>query len=155
MGVSSNRTGILIIAITFIWFGLVFGISFIEAPLKFTAPNITLPLGLGIGKIVFGALNKIEIAFSSAVLVYFFVGKFPKKVVYFYATLILIVAIQTVWLTPILSERADALIAGKEISKSSHHSIFIVLEIIKLVLLLISGIILLNRIKSRNIPTRN
>ncbi|WP_237562181.1 hypothetical protein [Glutamicibacter soli] len=35
--------------------GLVTGISFIEAPLKFTAPEITIPLGSGIGRLVFFA----------------------------------------------------------------------------------------------------
>lgn len=30
-----------------------------EAWLKFRAPGITLPLGLGIGKLVFNALNKM------------------------------------------------------------------------------------------------
>lgn len=36
-----------------LWLGLVIGISFIEAPLKFTALGITIPLGLGIGRLVF------------------------------------------------------------------------------------------------------
>ena len=36
-----------------IWLGLIIGISFIEAPLKFTAPGIMIPLGLGIGRRVF------------------------------------------------------------------------------------------------------
>jgi hypothetical protein len=44
---------ILKIAIPFVWFGFVCAISFMEAPLKFQAPNITVELGLGIGRIVF------------------------------------------------------------------------------------------------------
>ncbi|MGN0128251.1 hypothetical protein [Glutamicibacter soli] len=36
-----------------LWLGLVIGSSFIEAPLKFTALGITIPLGLGIGRLVF------------------------------------------------------------------------------------------------------
>ena len=47
--------------VPFIWFGLVLGLAFIGAPLKFQAPGITLPLGLGIGRLVFSVLNKIEI----------------------------------------------------------------------------------------------
>src|SRR5699024_12458385 len=39
------------------WIGLIIGISFIAAPLKFTAPGITIPLGLGIGRRVFLAMN--------------------------------------------------------------------------------------------------
>ena len=47
-----------------IWIGMLLGISFLEAPLKFRAPNMTTSLGLGIGQLVFGALNKIELVFS-------------------------------------------------------------------------------------------
>ena len=37
--------------------GAIAAISFLEAPLKFQAPGITIPLGLGIGRLVFTALN--------------------------------------------------------------------------------------------------
>ena len=37
--------------------GMILAISFLEAPLKFQAPGITIPLGLGIGRLVFTALN--------------------------------------------------------------------------------------------------
>ena len=45
------------VAAIFVWLGMVFAISFLEAPLKFRAPGITIPLGLGIGRLVFRALN--------------------------------------------------------------------------------------------------
>ena len=38
------------IAVTFTWLGMVIAISFLEAPLKFRAPGVTVPLGLGIGR---------------------------------------------------------------------------------------------------------
>ena len=69
---------ILQIAIPFVWFGMVGAISFIEAPLKFRAPNITLALGLGIGKIVFQMLNRIEIIFAVLMLVSLFFVPFIK-----------------------------------------------------------------------------
>lgn len=49
-----------IVALIFIWIGLISAISFMEAWLKFRASGITLPLGLGIGQLVFNALNKVE-----------------------------------------------------------------------------------------------
>ena len=45
-----------------LWLGLIIGISLIEAPLKFQAPGITIPLGLGIGRLVFTAMNIVELA---------------------------------------------------------------------------------------------
>lgn len=44
-------------AATFVWLGMVFAISFLEAPLKFRAPGVDLRIGLGIGRLVFRALN--------------------------------------------------------------------------------------------------
>ena len=44
---------------TFLWIGFVCAISFMEAWLKFRAPGISVPLGLGIGRLVFNALNKV------------------------------------------------------------------------------------------------
>jgi hypothetical protein len=38
------------VAVTFVWLGMVLAISFLEAPLKFRAPGVTLPIGLAIGR---------------------------------------------------------------------------------------------------------
>ncbi|MEV4418577.1 hypothetical protein AB0L40_01215 [Patulibacter sp. NPDC049589] len=50
-----------------LWMGMVFAISFLEAPLKFQAPGITVELGVGIGRLVFRALNRMELAFAVAI----------------------------------------------------------------------------------------
>ena len=42
-------------AATLIWLGMVLAISFLEAPLKFRAKGLELPVGLAIGRIVFRA----------------------------------------------------------------------------------------------------
>ena len=55
---------VIAIALPFAWLGLVLGISVIETPLKFRAPGITLPLGLGIGRLVFRALNRVELVIA-------------------------------------------------------------------------------------------
>ena len=137
----------LIICITFIWVGMVLGISFLEAPLKFTAPNITLKLGLGIGKVVFGALNKIEIIFSLILITSFFIGNFPLKSNYAYGVVVLILLMQSLWLIPVLNHRADLIIAEEKVSESYHHILFIILELIKLLFLTIAGIKFLNSCK--------
>lgn len=51
----------LLAALCFVWTGMVLGISFLETPVKFTAPSVTLPIGLDVGLHVFGAFNKVEI----------------------------------------------------------------------------------------------
>ena len=50
------------------WLGMVVAISFIKAPLKFRAPRVSLPIGLGIGRLVFRALNAVEAVLAVALL---------------------------------------------------------------------------------------
>lgn len=57
------------VATVFVWLGMVLAISFLEAPLKFRAPGVTPALGLGIGRLVFRALNVCEAALALAALV--------------------------------------------------------------------------------------
>ena len=47
-------------ALTFVWLGLVLAISFLEAPLKFRAPGVTLQIGVGIGRLVFQFHNLLS-----------------------------------------------------------------------------------------------
>ncbi|WP_407690773.1 hypothetical protein [Saccharothrix syringae] len=49
-----------------LWLGMAPAISFPEAPLKFRAPGVTVAIGLGIGRIVFRALNVVEVAWPAS-----------------------------------------------------------------------------------------
>ena len=71
---------VLIIGLSFIWIGAILSISFIEAPLKFQAPNITTALALGIGKIVFQALNIVEWIISILIILSLIILKSDKKI---------------------------------------------------------------------------
>lgn len=95
--------------------GAIVAISFLEAPLKFQAPGITIPLGLGIGRLVFTALNVLT-AVVLAVLTLVSLrrpraGRIP---------LVLLGAIWAVYLIevaiirPVLNRRSDLVIAGSE-----------------------------------------
>lgn len=55
-------------AVSFRWLGMVLAISFLEAPLKFRAPGVTVPIGLGIGRRVFRALNRVEAVLAVVVI---------------------------------------------------------------------------------------
>ena len=137
---------ILQTAIPFVWFGLVGGISFLEAPLKFQAPNITLALGLGIGRLVFFWLNKIEIALGVVMLVSLIKNppksKFP---IYAFAAIAVLLVLETVWLLPVLDARATEVIAGTAAPFSASHFVYIAFDALKLVLLLALGASLLKR----------
>jgi len=113
----------LVLLVIGVWLGILIGISFIEAPLKFRAPGITMKLGVGIGKIVFNFSNKIQIGLLLFVLVYFLYKKCLLTKMFLPTTLMLvgIAAIQTFYLLPILDERAMRLMNNQAMSPSFHH----------------------------------
>ncbi|MFV0389991.1 MAG: hypothetical protein ACK5NT_14710 [Pyrinomonadaceae bacterium] len=130
------------IAIPFIWLGAVLAISFMEAPLKFTAPGIDLKLGLGIGAIVFHALNKAEIVLM-LIYAFAFIKAKPRKNssrLLFYG-LVIILILQTFVLYPMLDERTAAVLAGTAAPYSSTHVFYIVTEVVKVFMLVALGII--------------
>ncbi len=134
---------ILQIAIPFIWFGLIGGISFLEAPLKFQAPDITLALGLGIGKLVFFWVNKIELLLCGMMIISLYKAK-PKSphIVYCFAAIAVLLLLETVWLLPVLDARATAVINGTAAPYSITHIIYIAFDAIKFILLFILGVII-------------
>ena len=127
------------IIITILWSGMIAGISFLEAPVKFTAPSLTLPIGLDVGRHVFGAFNKVEIVFGTILMLLIFMKKSPLllKLPCFLAVILLI--LETFWLLPVLDKRALIIIAGQSPEGASPHTWYIVFEAIKLISLLIAG----------------
>lgn len=128
------------IALTFIWIGFVCAISFMEAWLKFRASNVTTALGLGIGQLVFSALNKVELMLSAIIIA---LSLFPLRKIkilnLFFVISFLILLLQTFWLLPELNERATKIIHGISVPKSQLHIVFVTLEIIKVVVLFMFG----------------
>jgi uncharacterized membrane protein (DUF485 family) len=140
------------IASTFLWIGFICSISFMEAWLKFKAPHVTLPIGLGIGKVIFSALNKIEWLFAFAVYITADLKTSAALKTAFYAA-ILILLIQTTHLLPALNHRADLIIEGAVPPPSKIHIYYIFLEFLKTGTLLILGSFLLKD-KSTNLFTK-
>ncbi|MGE3953507.1 MAG: hypothetical protein AB7F88_19660 [Pyrinomonadaceae bacterium] len=130
------------IAVPFVWFGMVLAISFMEAPLKFQAPGIDLPLGLGIGRLVFFALNKMEIICAVLLFVAFLWRRpNPLTQTVLLGLVLLILGVETLWLLPVLDARAEQVISGSAPPFSAMHFVYIVLDGLKVMALLALGII--------------
>lgn len=130
---------LLLVAALFMWAGMVAGISFLEAPLKFTAPHITLALGVGIGRIVFHALNKVEIVLCAVAAISAVYLRVPRRVGLGLGLLASILLLQTFWLLPALDVRAEALLSGHTPPPNPLHLLYIGVEVFKLLLLLATG----------------
>lgn len=131
---------IILLALPFFWCGMLAAISFIEAPLKFQAPGITIPLGLGIGKLVFYALNRTEWVLLVVWVIAIFIPGRQKEFRYFLVAVLIILVLQSCWLLPALDVRAQEIRAGRQVSKSILHIIYAAAEGLKMLLLVASGI---------------
>lgn len=129
---------------TFLWIGFVCAISFMEAWLKFRAPGITVPLGLGIGRLVFKVLNKVEWVFAIAIIINIFWHSFEVLKWQNLAFVIpfALLLIQTFWLLPALDARAKLHIQGENVPPSNLHFYYVGMEITKVICLSIFGTML-------------
>ncbi|TGZ14343.1 hypothetical protein DV517_58260 [Streptomyces sp. S816] len=130
-------------AITFVWLGMVLAISFLEAPLKFRAPGVTVPVGLGIGRLVFRALNTIEAVFAVVVIVAVAVGAAPAWIIGPTAAAAVLLLAQLAAVRPYLNRRSDRVLAGENLPRSRSHLWYVALELLKVAALLALGIGLL------------
>jgi hypothetical protein len=130
-------------AAVFIWLGMVLAISFLEAPLKFRAPRIDIPIGLGIGRIVFRALNRVEIALALVTLAAIVIGRPTGAVAALTAAIVIILAGQLVAIRPQLNRRTDRVLAGQHPPRSTLHLYDVGLEAAKVLSLAALGICLL------------
>ena len=131
-------------ALTFVWLGMVLAISFLEAPLKFRAPGVTLQIGLGIGRVVFRALNTVEALLAVGIVVTLALGPPPVSVVVTLAFVVVALVVQLLVVRPKLTRRSDAVLAGGSAPRSHAHYVYVALEVIKIVALIVGGTLLLS-----------
>ncbi|MGX4688257.1 hypothetical protein [Streptomyces sp. JNUCC 63] len=127
-------------AVTFVWLGMVLAISFLEAPLKFRAPGVTIPIGLGIGRLVFRALNLVETVLAVVVIVAVAVGTAPASVIGLTAATAAVLLAQLAFVRPRLNRRSDRVLAGEEGPRSRGHLAYVALELAKVGVLIALGI---------------
>ena len=132
-------------AAVFTWLGMVVAISFLEAPLKFRAPGVTVRIGLGIGRLVFRGLNTAEAILATVLLVSAAAAaqRPPARVMAAGATAIAVLLVQLAVVRPRLSRRSDRVLAGEDVPRSHAHYAYVGLELVKVTALLATGIFLL------------
>jgi hypothetical protein len=127
----------------FVWLGMVLAISFVEAPLKFRAPGVTLQIGLGVGRLVFRALNACELALAAVVVACLAIERPGAGITVAAAAAVITLLAQVLAVRPRLTRRSDVVLAGSQGPRSRAHWAYIGLEIVKVIALLIAGVSLL------------
>lgn len=126
-------------AIAFLWLGMVLALSFLEAPLKFRAPGITVQLGLGIGRLVFAALSRVEVVLAAGITSALVIAPLPATAAWADALVIALLLAQLLAVKPMLARRSDRVLAGEPHARSRAHMAYIGLESCKVLTLLALG----------------
>lgn len=133
---------IFFIILNLLWAGSILGIS-LESWVKFKAKTLTRPVALDVGRTVFNAFHKTQIAFAIMlffVAIFLHLSKLEWSMLFFIG---MILSVQVIFLFPVLNNNANLIIHGKNPKKSSTHSVYGVLEILKISLLIFLSIVLL------------
>lgn len=139
-------------ALAWLWLGLLIGVSFLATPVKFVAPDLTLPVALQVGAATFALFTKVEWMLAAAALaIGAFAGSQKRALLALVAGLAAIVVVQAVWLLPALDARVAETVAGHPPPPSHHHAVYAALEVFKAGLLL--GLALLAEFSPKR-PTR-
>ena len=130
--------------VCFTWLGLTAGVSLLATPVRFSAETITRPVALDVGRVVFAALNKAELAALILLLIVVRVSGRSRTLWAGCGLLALIVVAQGAWLIPELAARTDIILAGGEPPPSYAHAIYSTLELTQLALLAVVGFLSLS-----------
>lgn len=128
------------IAVSFVWLGLVLGISFLEAPLKFRAPGVTTEIGVGIGRLVFRTLNAIEAVLAVVALIAVLVQGVAVAIGVAIA-LIVVLVLGALVLRPLMDRRVRDGRTSDAMPRHNMHFFYIGLEVIKVALLVWLGVL--------------
>jgi hypothetical protein len=123
------------------WAGVVIGVSFVATVAKFSAPTLTRPVALDIGRHTFAALARIEWGLAVVLVLaiaYAGMNRFRAIMLFLIAALL---AAETLWLYPLLSARTELVLAGQALPPSSVHAVSVAAESAKVLLLAVFALV--------------
>jgi hypothetical protein len=131
-----STVGAALVVLALLWTGMVLGVAYVAVPAQFAAEGMTRPLGIDVTRQVFTTFGRLELALVAASLVLALLLRPTHLLWALLALLWLNVALQTLWLLPVLDARADQLLQGQEPAPGPWHGLFVAAETTKLVVLL-------------------
>ncbi|WP_454046127.1 hypothetical protein [Chryseobacterium sp. Marseille-Q8038] len=145
-----NAKNPLVLMMLCLMTGVFVTVSFLETPMKFQVPGMTLPVALELGMMMFGISTKIQCVFLILIVAGMVVSrkKYTKTDFIIIVVLLTILLLEKFWMLPVLDNRAQLLSAGKPVLSSEMHNYFIYAESAKAIFLCIA--ISLQFIKQKN-----
>ena len=139
-----KRNALVVVAL--LWAGILFGVSFLATPAKFGAPSLSLAVAVDVGRSTFAVLNRVELG-CAVLAVGLLIGGASREVWVWLASglAVLGLLLETLWLLPILDERAQVVIDAGTPPTSSLHDVYIAVDVVKFVALILTAFFLLVR----------
>jgi hypothetical protein len=131
---------VLLALLALIWAGMVIGVSGLATPVKFSAPLLSLPVALDIGRVTFHLFSRFEWGFAAALLLIGLTIRVPRLRRLPIAVVAALVVLQTTWLLPALNAHVAIVIAGGAPRLGAYHVWYIAAEAVKLAALLAIGV---------------
>ena len=135
-------------ALIMLWAGVLIGVSFLAAPAKFNAPTLTLPVAMDVGRQEFGTLKLAEILLAVVTLALAAYARPPRTIWFGLVIAAGVILLQALWLLPVLDARAEMIIRGETPPSAPWHTVYIAIEVLKLLALLLVGWLALWRPRS-------
>ena len=132
------------------WAGVLFGVSFLATPAKFSAPSLELPVAIEVGRVTFRLLNRAEIVLALGAAAVAFGGRARTSMRAMVLAAAALVALETLWLLPVLGARSDIVIQGGAPPPSSLHTVYIAADVAKFFLLIAGAVVALQLERSTN-----
>jgi hypothetical protein len=118
-----------------VWAGIVIGISFIEAPVKFHTPTLSRAVAFDVGRTVFSASQWVQVGLGLLALGLAGWGGLPRRAWMCFGLVAAALLLQMTWIFPVLDARAQVVIAGGTPQGASPHALYGALELVKLLAL--------------------
>ena len=135
-----RRTGTLpLAAIALIWAGMIIGVSMLATPVKFSAPSLTLPVALDVGRVTFHLFARVEWALAVALVIAGLAAQWRLSWLSI-GFVVVVIALQALWLLPALGVRTTAVISGVTPPPSALHTWYVAAEAAKILTLITIGI---------------
>lgn len=130
-----------------LWAGEIIGLSFIATPAKFLATDLTVPQLLLVGRATFGVQQWIETGFIILLLGLVFYRTMQNTLTPIEIINVVVVGtlylVQYYWVLPILDARVTLIQTGADVPSSNLHSIYVIIELAKIVSLGITSYVCL------------
>ena len=128
-------------AISAIWMGLILGVCFYAAPIKFTAEDVPTSELLKVGKVTFQGFTYVEFIMFALLCILAF-SRRTKVATAFLVTLFVMLVIQKFLILPVLDEALDKTVAGTPTREHGLHWLYAIMDGIKVIMLMVLYLLL-------------